>query len=210
MARDMMTFEGRCVECGWTETHDTYPDAATARLEHAASCVQARTEIAERGADVVPEPLDGHRAWIPGFGLLRQVHDEQVCGDRESPCVIHRPTEHHMRTWPLGFGQFADAACVFRVCAHRVAHPDPDEYAWREDRRFDGLFHTCDGCCIPTGLDDSEPGEWLTDKTADEIRAAANTDGKGFNDIDDLVEDLRSDDPNDDYDLPTPGEPEGP
>lgn len=95
---------------------------------------------------------------------LHNVHPADVCAGRA--CVIHHPTEHHMRDWPILWRN--DRGIFERICEHGVGHPDPDQYAyWRQAREswrppinadiidglpvsnpFDGIgIHGCDGCC---------------------------------------------------------------
>lgn len=54
-----------------------------------------------------------------------------------------------------------------------------------------------------TEIDDSGSYEWLTDEVVDEIEAAANTEGPVFDDVHELVDDLRSTECNDEHDLST-------
>jgi hypothetical protein len=69
--------------------------------------------------------------------VLRGVHLEHECLGQ--PCLVHRPSDHHMRHWPL---LWWDEQKVFqRLCPHMLAHPDPD--GWGE------VEHDCDGCCQP-------------------------------------------------------------
>ena len=63
-------------------------------------------------------------------------------------CVVHRPSDHFMREWPL---VCRTSRLLERVCAHGVGHPDPDSLAyflWRDPETELG-FHGCDGCCTP-------------------------------------------------------------
>jgi hypothetical protein len=82
------------------------------------------------------------RNWIPEYfttntGQKLVVHAKEICeGDA---CVIHKPTNHHMRDWDLIWR--SDRSCFERLCPeHGVGHPDPD------DRNHDGV-HGCCGCC---------------------------------------------------------------
>lgn len=73
------------------------------------------------------------------------VHAEGACwGDR---CVIHKPTEHHMRDWTLVWRR--DKQCMERMCpSHGVGHPDPDDMTYQvaQQREWVGA-HGCCGCC---------------------------------------------------------------
>lgn len=63
-------------------------------------------------------------------------------------CVIHNPSDHHMRDWPLMWR--SDRQLMERTCEHGVGHPDPDDIAYqvRQGRTHQGI-HGCDGCCRP-------------------------------------------------------------
>lgn len=84
---------------------------------------------------LIPDSLvDGRIAHIPT--VLKGIHLEAECAGR--PCLLHHPSRHHMRRWPL---VWVDSQKVFRrMCQHDVAHPDPD--GWGPDDH-----HPCDGCC---------------------------------------------------------------
>lgn len=87
---------------------------------------------------------------IEGLNLVN-VHDESEC---VAPCVIHAPTDHHMRGWQLIWR--SDRQIFERICPHGVGHPDPDQFAYwdREGLEFEGV-HGCDGCCHPPKAMDS-------------------------------------------------------
>lgn len=68
---------------------------------------------------------------------LTNVHDQDSC--KGPACVIHRPSHHHMTSWPLLYRQ--DRRMFERICQHGVGHPDPDDPT--EDRT-----HGCCGCCF--------------------------------------------------------------
>ena len=75
-----------------------------------------------------------------GPAILKNVHDHSKCADRS--CVIHNPSDHHMRDWPLHWR--GDTGVMERTCSHFIGHPDPDQ-PWPDD---DGRWtHGCDGCC---------------------------------------------------------------
>lgn len=77
-------------------------------------------------------------------GLLQNVHLESSCRGRA--CTIHRPTNHHMRNWPLHWRQ--DRVLFERICSHGIGHYDPDqEEFWRETGQEAQMVHGCDGCC---------------------------------------------------------------
>lgn len=83
-----------------------------------------------------------------GFGIgpttLVNVHTQDQCSGEH--CVIHNPSDHHMKDWPLHWR--GDKKEMERTCPHGVGHPDPDDVAHQKRIRpkyVDG--HGCDGCC---------------------------------------------------------------
>lgn len=88
------------------------------------------------------EPVDGV--------VLSGVHTADRCEGR--PCVIHAPSDHALRPWPLHWRD--DRGMFERLCPHGIGHPDPDQVArWREllepeDAAAEAV-HGCDGCCVP-------------------------------------------------------------
>lgn len=55
--------------------------------------------------------------------VLNNVHPGFTCVSKF--CVIHNPSNHHMKDWPL---RWVDGKGLFeRVCLHGVRHPDPDD-----------------------------------------------------------------------------------
>jgi hypothetical protein len=96
-----------------------------------------------------------------------RTHSPAACDG--TPCVVHNPSDHHMKDWPITYRldravRMPDrevsgavvAGPVFvlaeRGCPHGVGHPDPDamDYARREGGEefasAEGV-HGCDGCC---------------------------------------------------------------
>lgn len=69
---------------------------------------------------------------------LYDVHSPKNC--QGSTCLIHNPSDHHMRDWQLEWRE--DRHCFERICACGVGHPDPDDIG------HDGI-HGCCGCCCP-------------------------------------------------------------
>jgi len=91
------------------------------------------------------EPFLGEQV---GEAVLTNVHHESQCQGR--PCVVHRPSDHHMRTWRLNWR--GDLGIFERLCQHGVGHPDPDSLAYLESIGREGFdVHGCDTCCR-TGL----------------------------------------------------------
>lgn len=73
---------------------------------------------------------------------LLGTHSPDLC-DGE-PCVLHRPTDHAMRSWPLYWRR--DRRIFERFCPdHNVGHPDPDQYPYWE--RTGQLWQSIHGCC---------------------------------------------------------------
>lgn len=88
------------------------------------------------------DPLVGVETFVDDdLQLLVNVHRATDC---VGPCPIHRPTDHHMRSWPLIY-RF-DRAIFERRCEHGIGHPDPDSLDETHG------VHGCDGCCRPGAL----------------------------------------------------------
>lgn len=89
----------------------------------------------------VTEPVFGASA---GTGVLGNVHLSAKC--KGEFCVIHNPSEHHMRSWPLEWR--GDKGVFERRCPHGIGHPDPDDAAFlKRVGRGSWTTHGCDGCC---------------------------------------------------------------
>lgn len=90
-------------------------------------------------------------ALLPDGTVLARVHPSARCAGR--PCVIHNPTEHSMRDWPIVVRQMwinpTTSTLVFeRLCTHGTGHPDPDQDAfWTEVGGEHLGVHGCCGCC---------------------------------------------------------------
>lgn len=82
----------------------------------------------------------------PVFGAVigeRELHthaDDKCAGEF---CVVHKPSDHHMVSWPLLWR--ADKGVMERICMHGVGHPDPDDLEYQGDTSL--AVHGCDGCC---------------------------------------------------------------
>ncbi len=76
--------------------------------------------------------------------ITLKTHDESACTGR--PCVIHNPSNHHMRDWKLNWRE--DKGVMERICPHGIGHPDPDcaDYQESVGRGYINI-HGCDGCC---------------------------------------------------------------
>lgn len=96
-------------------------------------------EIARREGEFLSELLV-----TDGGQVLANVHPPGKCAGQV--CIVHNPTDHHMRTWPVFWRD--DAHLFERMCEHWVGHPDPDQ---REFWKLHGWehkgIHGCDGCC---------------------------------------------------------------
>lgn len=87
------------------------------------------------------EPVVGRQ--LDGGAVLRTHPAAQCSGEH---CVMHNPSDHHMRDWPLNWR--GDRGIMERLCPHGIGHPDPDSLAHLErvGTPDDGT-HGCDGCC---------------------------------------------------------------
>lgn len=84
--------------------------------------------------------------WTSGTGQELMVHNENTC--RGQFCPIHKPSDHHMKDWPLHFRD--DRGIMERICKCGVGHPDPDDLAFRLKKgSTDTGIHGCCGCCMP-------------------------------------------------------------
>lgn len=87
-----------------------------------------------------PEYL-GENRWVVGGVELSNVHSAEVCD--EGPCVIHAPTDHAMREFPLRWRE--DRGIFERVCPCGIGHPDPDQRDhWLRNGMLAEQVH---GCC---------------------------------------------------------------
>lgn len=78
-----------------------------------------------------------------GASDLVNVHAPALCAGRA--CVIHAPSDHHMRTWPLHWR--GDRGFMERLCPHGTGHPDPDDAAYHRSVGREVGVHGCDRCC---------------------------------------------------------------
>lgn len=92
--------------------------------------------------------IDGSSS--PIFGVQQGpsvlvIHPSFLCEGRA--CVIHNPSDHHMREWSLNWR--GDKGVMERTCpTHGVGHPDPDDAAYLKTQgREVLLIHGCCGCC---------------------------------------------------------------
>lgn len=94
--------------------------------------------------DVATDPTFGFSI---GPEFLR-THPAGTCGGEW--CVIHNPSAHHMREWPLCWR--SDTGAMERMCRHEVGHPDPDHLAWARSvfPGYQGVHGCCaEFCCTP-------------------------------------------------------------
>jgi len=85
--------------------------------------------------------------YTTGMGEKILVHNKKDC--KGEYCVIHNPSNHHMRDWPTHWRD--DRGLMERICEHGVGHPDPDDLAYKDLMGGDKLseaVHGCDGCCF--------------------------------------------------------------
>lgn len=89
------------------------------------------------------EPEFGFNA---GEVILENVHPQSKCEGRA--CVLHNPSDHHMRDWPTLLRTDWGIPFMERTCPHGIGHPDPDDLAWHKSQGRESLgVHGCDGCC---------------------------------------------------------------
>ncbi len=112
---------------------------------------------------ILLDPTDPSKAFIGsaseatfgaqiGDALLVNVHDAARCAGRA--CVVHAPSDHHMREWNLNWR--GDKGVMERLCPHGVGHPDPDDAAYQVSvGRGWANVHGCDGCCQTPTRDQS-------------------------------------------------------
>lgn len=105
--------------------------------------------------DSAAEPVHGVQI---GGTVLVNVHAPSKCAGEA--CVMHNPSDHHMRDWPTNWR--GDRGLMERLCPHGIGHPDPDALAFqvRIGNDWQGV-HGCDGCCraphaAPTSPDTDE------------------------------------------------------
>ena len=98
------------------------------------------------GRAIIGDATDSIYGAHMGPATLQNIHSLDQCTGR--PCVVHAPSRHHMRGWPLTWR--GDKGSVERSCPHGIGHPDPDDLAWQvsQGREWAGV-HGCDGCCRP-------------------------------------------------------------
>lgn len=82
--------------------------------------------------------LELREVWVTGQAQIVLPHSRSNCDP--GPCVVHNPTNHHMRDWPTLY-RF-DRGMTERTCPHGIGHPDPDDPST-------DTVHGCDGCCTP-------------------------------------------------------------
>lgn len=99
--------------------------------------IEERAEFLEVEQILMEQMIAGRDSYVTSTGqLLTNIHRESDC--EGTFCVIHNPSDHHMRDWPTYWRQ--DRGMMERICPHGIGHPDPD------DANPDHV-HGCDGCC---------------------------------------------------------------
>ena len=107
--------------------------------------------------------VDGVERWggNRSFGpySLTSLHGAKTCGNHKSGvpnrhCVIHNPSPHAMRKWPLIWreGLVGSDSALLRMCPHYRLHPDPDYVYWslQEDNQA-AIGHSCCSKCWAGG-----------------------------------------------------------
>lgn len=135
-------------DCEITPTGFTFPAA-----------VEGFDEQREKSTLPNEPYLGGHfnpedNTYTTGNGQrIGKIHPVAACSARVGGCVIHAPSDHHMRTWPTTYrtgGMFdIKGPHMERMCEHGVGHPDPDDLAFWKTQGEDYGVHGCDGCCTP-------------------------------------------------------------
>lgn len=96
---------------------------------------------------------EGEKAFGPT--PLTMLHQAGACGNKSRrgagrPCVVHNPSDHGMRGWPLIWD--AQQSRMRRLCPHDVEHPDPDDATyWADVVGEDPEWHKHECCeaCFP-------------------------------------------------------------
>ena len=91
--------------------------------------------------------------YTTGTGQKLLVHNKETCGGES--CVIHNPSNHHMKDWPTHWRE--DRGMMERICKCGIGHPDPDDLIHRiKQAKIAGVkdtnylsIHGCCGCCNP-------------------------------------------------------------
>ncbi len=78
------------------------------------------------------------------------THSPDKCSGEH--CVVHNPSDHHMKDWPLSYRLDRSFALAERRCPHGIGHPDPDSLAHiarvaGRERADTESVHGCDFCC---------------------------------------------------------------
>ena len=92
-----------------------------------------------------PTPLDSE-VWAIRDGLGGRLITHSIRQCAQAPCVLHSPTDHPMRTWPMVWRP--DRDLFERGCPHGIGHPDPDSVTWLASQGDTSAgLHGCDSCC---------------------------------------------------------------
>ena len=83
---------------------------------------------------------------------MRNLHPVERCAGEA--CIVHNPSDHHMRKWDV---TLRETALIERLCSHGVGHPDPDSWPAMNKISMEVYggqspcfeVHGCDGCCDP-------------------------------------------------------------
>jgi hypothetical protein len=108
-----------------------------------------RDHADRKAAEGIKVAATNHHGFNIGEVTLVNVHSPSQCAGEN--CVIHNPSDHHMRLWPMLWR--ADRRLMERTCSHGVGHPDPDDFAyWKSVGQEHKGLHGCDGCCAVDGV----------------------------------------------------------
>lgn len=92
-------------------------------------------------------PISALERYQANWLIELKVHSVESCSGQF--CVIHNPSMHHMRFWPIAFDP-GHSFLALRSCQHQMLHPDPDSLAYVEKASKEKLDHECcpETCCI--------------------------------------------------------------
>lgn len=86
---------------------------------------------------------------------MKHIHPQTEDCTRRG-CVVHCPSDHHMKDWPLLARYRWGGLFMERICEHGVGHPDPDHMSWYNQAYGPKAasyeeVHGCCGCCSVPG-----------------------------------------------------------
>src|ERR1035437_3597591 len=90
----------------------------------------SRSEIASLLRDVIAS--ERSMTWDDFRATGGKQHTRAQCrasrkAGAPAHCVLHNPSNHKMRTWPM---VLRSSGLIERKCPHGIGHPDPDSAAY--------------------------------------------------------------------------------